>query len=86
MLPATNEFTPLVLEIARFADRVLVNVQLESLLAGGLITALRVLPTTVIEVGVITALVSSFKQVIAVMYFVRLVWETNEVSIPYAVA
>ena len=73
MLPATNVFTPLLLEIAKLADRVLVKVQLESVLRGGLMTALRVLPTTVVEVGVITALVSSLVQLIAVTYFVTLV-------------
>ena len=80
MLPATNVFTPLLLEIARLADRVLVNVQLESALAGGLMTALRVLPNTVVDVGVITAFVSSLMQLMAVMYFVRLVFDP-EVSV-----
>ena len=75
MLPATSEFTPLLLEIPIFADRVLVKVQLESTLAGGLMVALRMLPVTVVELGAITALVSSFKQVIAVTYFVKLVLE-----------
>ena len=73
MLPATNVFTPLLLESAKLADRSLVKVQLESVLAGGLITALRVLPSTVVDVGAITALVSSLMQLIAVTYFVRLV-------------
>ena len=59
------------------ADRVLIKVQLESVLAGGVIVALRVVPTTVVEAGVITALVSSFRQVIAVMYFVRLVLDPD---------
>ena len=86
MRPATSEFTALLLDTPILADRVLIKVQLESVLAGGVIVALRVVPTTVVEAGVITALVSSFKQVIAVMYLVRLVWGTNEVSIPYAVA
>ena len=66
MLPATNVLTPLLLEIAKLTDRVLVKVQLESVLEGGLMTALRLLPTTVVEVGVITALVSSLVQLIAV--------------------
>lgn len=73
MLPVTNVFTPLLLESAKLADRSLVKVQLESALAGGLITALRVLPSTVVDVGAITALVSSLMQLIAVTYFVRLV-------------
>ena len=66
--------------MARFADLVLVNVQLESILAGGVMTAERVLPTTVVDVGVITALVSSLMQLTAVTYFVRLVLEP-EVSV-----
>ena len=57
MLPATSEFTPLLLEMPIFADRVLVKLQLESTLAGGLMTTLRVLPVVVVELGVITALV-----------------------------
>jgi len=73
VLPVTNVFTPLLLESAKLADRSLVKVQLESALAGGLITALRVLPSTVVDVGAITALVSSLMQLIAVTYFVRLV-------------
>ena len=66
--------------MARFADRVLVNVQLESALAGGVITALRVLPTSVVDVGVITALVSSLIQLTAETYFVMLVLDP-EVSV-----
>lgn len=72
-----TEFTPLVFKIARFADLVLVKVQLESVLEGGLMTALRVLPTTVVEVGVIAALVSSLIQLTAVMYFVMLVLDPD---------
>ena len=80
VLPATSEFTPLLLETPIFADRVLVKVQLESALAGGLMAALRILPTRVVELGLIIALISSFKQVIAVTYFVKLVW-APEVSV-----
>ena len=75
MLPATTELTPLVLVIARFADRVLVNVQVESTVAGGVNTAVRVLPVnTSAGVGDTAAPVRSFKQVISVMYLVMLVF------------
>ena len=75
MLPATTELTPLVLVIARFADRVLVNVQVESTVAGGVNTAVRVLPVNTNDgVGDTAAPVSSFKQVMAVMYLVMLVF------------
>ena len=77
VLPATTEFTPLLLEIEIFADLVLVKVQLESVLAGGVMTALRVLPLREVEVGVITALVSSLMQLTAVMYFVMLVLDPD---------
>ena len=74
MLPATNVFTPLVLVIARFADRSLVNVQVESKVAGGVNTAVRVVPVKANDgVGDTTAPVSSFKQVMPVMYLVMLV-------------
>ena len=80
VLPATSELTPLLLAIARLADRVLVKVQLESPLAGGVITALRVLPTRVVDVGVMTALVSSLIQLTAETYFVMLLLDP-EVSV-----
>ena len=75
MLPATTELTPLVLVIPRFADRVLVNVQVESTVAGGVNTAVRVLPVNTNDgVGDTAAPVSSFKQVMPVMYLVMLVF------------
>ena len=75
MLPATTELTPLVLVIARFADRVFVNVQVESTVAGGVNTAVRVLPVNTNDgVGDTAAPVRSFKQVMPVMYLVILVF------------
>ena len=75
MLPATTELTPLVLVIARFADRVLVNIQVESTVAGGVNTAVRVLPVNTNDgVGDTAAPVRSFKQVMPVMYLVMLVF------------
>ena len=64
----------MVLMIARFVDRVLVNVQVESAVAGGVKTAVRVSPVKTNDgVGDTTAPVSSFKQVMPVMYLVMLV-------------
>ena len=60
--------------IPRFADRVLLNVQVESTVAGGVKTAVRVSPVRTNDgVGDTTAPVSSFKQVMPVMYLVMLV-------------
>ena len=75
MLPATTELTPLILVIARFADRVLENVQVESTAASGVNTAVRVLPVNTSDGVRDTAVpVSSFKQVMPVMYLVMLVF------------
>ena len=82
VLPATNELTPLLFDMARLADRVLVKVQLESALAGGVNTAVRVLPVkTAVGVGD-TAVpnASSLTHDTEVMYLVMLVLDP-EVSV-----
>jgi hypothetical protein len=62
------------------AVRVLVNTQLESMLAGGVYTTVRVAPVSVVALGVTAAPVSSLTQLTPVTYLVMLALEP-EVSV-----
>lgn len=76
--PDKTLVTPLVLVMLTLAERVLVKVQLVSTLAGGVKTAVRVVPVKVtVGAGDTGVPVESFKQLIAVMYLVMLLVEPD---------
>jgi hypothetical protein len=78
--PVVTEFMLLVFVMVSAAVRVLVNRQLESALAGGVYTTVRVAPVRVVALGVTAAPVSSFTQVTPLTYLVMLAFDP-EVSV-----